>query len=131
MPAKSRRSSGTSEIASPTSTRSSSMSVGDNGFAAEQLSAPAASGPFSSPFLNGALSEAFGSDLSGLSATTDIAKNESVWSVFEPDRCDDPTHRCRTALSAPPTVTDVAVFAGTLNGIAKDYDVRTGILGGH
>lgn len=53
-------------------------------------------------------------------------QNESVWSVIEPDRCDEPTHYCRTAVSAPPTVTDVAVFAGTLNGIAKAYDIETG-----
>lgn len=56
----------------------------------------------------------------------DIRTNETVWSVLEPDLCDEPTHYCRTAVSAPPTVTDTAVFASTLNGIAKAYDIETG-----
>jgi polyvinyl alcohol dehydrogenase (cytochrome) len=55
-----------------------------------------------------------------------VRTEELVWSVLEPDTCDEPTHYCRTAVSAPPTVTDAAVFVGTLNGIAKAYDVDTG-----
>jgi polyvinyl alcohol dehydrogenase (cytochrome) len=55
-----------------------------------------------------------------------INTNISVWSVFEPNLCDEVAHKCMTALSAPPTVTDSAVFAGTLNGIVKAYDVENG-----
>jgi polyvinyl alcohol dehydrogenase (cytochrome) len=56
----------------------------------------------------------------------DITTNATVWSVIEPDKCDEPTHHCRTAVSAPPTVTDTAVFASTLNGIVKAYDIESG-----
>lgn len=55
-----------------------------------------------------------------------IQTNETIWSVLEPDRCEERTHQCMTALSAPPTVTDSAVFASTLNGFVKAYDIETG-----
>jgi polyvinyl alcohol dehydrogenase (cytochrome) len=55
-----------------------------------------------------------------------INSNSAVWSVLEPNVCDEFAHKCMTALSAPPTVSDTAVFAGSLNGFVKIYDVNSG-----
>lgn len=56
----------------------------------------------------------------------DPATGALLWSRKEPDVCDENAHKCRTALSAPPTVTANIVFAGALNGILRAYDADDG-----
>jgi polyvinyl alcohol dehydrogenase (cytochrome) len=48
------------------------------------------------------------------------------WSRIEPHLCRENRHECRTALSAPVTLTDGIVFAGALNGILRAYSATDG-----
>lgn len=58
----------------------------------------------------------------------DPATGEPLWSKLEPDLCAELEHRCRTALSAPPTVIPGVVFAGALNGFLKAYSAVDGFV---
>ena len=51
----------------------------------------------------------------------DPATGKALWSRFEPNVCKEEAHKCRTALSAPPTVIPGVIFAGALNGILRAY----------
>ncbi|WP_409413233.1 PQQ-binding-like beta-propeller repeat protein [Altererythrobacter sp. MF3-039] len=58
----------------------------------------------------------------------DPATGEPLWSRYEPNVCEENEHRCRTALSAPPTVIPGVIFAGALNGILRAYSSRDGSI---
>ena len=60
--------------------------------------------------------------------TYDPATGRELWSKFEPNVCDEEEHKCRTALSAPPTITPGVLFAGALNGILRAYDAKDGSI---
>ncbi|MEP0319575.1 PQQ-binding-like beta-propeller repeat protein [Parasphingorhabdus sp.] len=54
------------------------------------------------------------------------ATGKALWSRLEPDICEDKEHKCRTALSSPPTISAGMIFAGALNGILRVYDSKDG-----
>ncbi len=51
----------------------------------------------------------------------DLQSGTPLWSKLEPDVCEEMVHKCRTALSAPPTIMPGVIFAGALNGILRAY----------
>jgi polyvinyl alcohol dehydrogenase (cytochrome) len=56
----------------------------------------------------------------------DPATGQALWSQLEPNVCSEDAHKCRTALSAPPTITPGLVFAGALNGLLRVYSSEDG-----
>ncbi|QTD57454.1 outer membrane protein assembly factor BamB family protein [Parasphingorhabdus cellanae] len=58
----------------------------------------------------------------------DPATGKALWSKYEPDVCDENKHECRTALSAPPTITPGVIFSGALNGILRAYSMDGGTI---
>lgn len=56
----------------------------------------------------------------------DPATGKPIWSHFEPNICAEDEHKCRTALSAPPTIADGVIYAGALNGILRAYSATNG-----
>jgi polyvinyl alcohol dehydrogenase (cytochrome) len=58
----------------------------------------------------------------------DAATGRPLWSRIEANVCAEEKHECRTALSAPVTLTDGVIFAGALNGILRAYSTRDGSL---
>lgn len=50
----------------------------------------------------------------------------ALWSKYEPNVCQENAHKCRTALSAPPTITPGVIFAGALNGLLRAYSMDDG-----
>ena len=60
--------------------------------------------------------------------TFDPATGKPLWSKLEPNDCDEEEHKCRTALSAPPTIIPGVIFAGALNGILRAYSPKDGSI---
>jgi polyvinyl alcohol dehydrogenase (cytochrome) len=58
----------------------------------------------------------------------DIASGTPLWSRIEPDTCARRSFACETAISAPVTLTDGVVFAGTHNGLVRAYASGDGRL---
>lgn len=58
----------------------------------------------------------------------DAATGTPLWSRIEPRLCNEPDLKCETALSAPVTLTDGIVFAGTHNGLLRAYSTLDGRL---
>lgn len=56
----------------------------------------------------------------------DPATGKALWSRIEPNICEDNEHKCRTALSSPPTISSGMIIAGALNGILRVYDSDDG-----
>lgn len=56
----------------------------------------------------------------------DPETGKPIWSHFEPNTCEENEHKCRTALSAPPTIADGVIYAGALNGILRAYSAANG-----
>ncbi len=69
---------------------------------------------------------AVGTSRQGLHAY-DAATGKPIWSHFEPNVCEEEEHKCRTALSAPPTIAAGVIYAGALNGILRAYSAADGI----
>lgn len=56
----------------------------------------------------------------------DPATGNALWSKLEPNVCEDNEHKCRTALSSPPTISSGMIFTGALNGILRVYNSEDG-----